>query len=40
MKALIFGDKGYIANSIFFDKVKSFEVILLDKKTINQKKKI
>ena len=39
MKALIFGDKGYIANSIFFDKVKSFEAILLDKKTINQKKK-
>ena len=39
MKILIFGNKGYIANSIFFDKKKNFDVILLNKKVINQKKK-
>lgn len=39
MKILIFGDKGYIANSLLFDREKNFDVILLNKKIINQKKK-
>lgn len=39
MRILIFGDKGYISNSLFFDKEKKFDVILLNKREVNQKKK-
>ena len=38
MNVLIFGNKGYLSNSILFDKKKNFKVTLLPKTILNQNK--
>ena len=37
MKVLIFGKKGYLSNSLLFDRKKKFRITLLSKKVLREK---